>query len=672
MQQGSQYRLEKSRLYHFPHNSALLEEFIFLLKVLDPKKTNQKVYTFKEICKHLLIEEVTSGKFPTFHPKPNKIFTKTTPPDLDTLILDMRKMHPRMGKDMALELAHNRKLAYKKFLKDPEENYDKFVDTQYKPTKTWRQNWVEFVRDYADLAAYCGLLPAYFKNPLGDSEEDGYVVSGTCVEYLEGKLTIEEILMGMKYANSSINLFRFSQFNIEVRPFYSALRLLVELEKVGVKMIDKKLLGAAIGCLRSENEIEEAAQVVTKEYGAQMPKFSNKPKTPGAFVREGERFSLSLVAFLESSNLVFVSEGRNAKFVRISGKGKKLLERTPRKSAFYNHLIDGAKLTPLLAYFLNIFSKSVSSGRDSLEISSLSDIQKVVERHQFDDAIGEISRLTPSPIKSISQSQIMLNGLECQYLVNPNIDFPSYAEADFVSRGIASIALKAPVPIVTRPSKLFLDNIRDRALASDGSDYETAIADAIEALKIGKVRRLGHWHAGQRYTDIVWEVPIFDSLTNTEQVLLVMIDAKAGGAIRAFDERAAKDDIITTLKEKYRNLLPKVAGVWLWIVDSLTLPTSKTTHGGARPGAKTFEEKMYEMLQVTSFAGKLTVVAALNVDSFLQYYSYLFSALSQVTPPLTEINMHNFWIWGPAFRPLNGYVFIYDDVNEMNRRLMAS
>ena len=126
------------------------------------------------------------------------------------------------------------------------------------------------------------------------------------------------------------------------------------------------------------------------------------------------------------------------------------------------------------------------------------------------------------------------------------------------------------------------------------------------------------------------------------------------------------------MKEKYGRLLPKVAGVWLWIVDSISLPSARSTHGGARPGAKTFEEKMNEMLQLMSFTGRLTVVTALNVDSFLQYYSYLFSALSQVKPPLTEVNMQNFWIWGPAFRPLNGYVFIYDDVREMNRRLMST
>ena len=163
MPRGAEYRLEKSRLYHFPHNSALYEEFEFMLKSLDPEKTSKKVYTFGEISKILLVEQVKEGTFEQFHPKPYDIFTKKPPPDFDTLV-------DKMGGKNAKKLSEDRRSAFKRFLEDPNCNYEGFVDVQYKPTKTWRQNWVEFVRDYADLAAYCGLLPAFFKNPLGNSD----------------------------------------------------------------------------------------------------------------------------------------------------------------------------------------------------------------------------------------------------------------------------------------------------------------------------------------------------------------------------------------------------------------------------------------------------------------------------------------------------------------------
>jgi len=154
--------------------------------------------------------------------------------------------------------------------------------------------------------------------------------------------------------------------------------------------------------------------------------------------------------------------------------------------------------------------------------------------------------------------------------------------------------------------------------------------------------------------------------------LLVIVEAKAGDAIRQFDERVAIDDIINTLKERYSRVLPKIAGLWIWVIDGMSLPGAVGTHGGARPGAKTFLEKMQEMLQLMAYTGRLVVVTALNVDSFIEYYSYLYGAISQAELPLTEVNMQNFWIWGGAFRPINGYVFVYDDYREMRKKLIVS
>ena len=666
MSRGSEYRLEKSRLYHFPHNSAIYEEFDFMLRVLDPKKTKQEVYTFKEICKVLLVEQVRAGKFKAFHPKPYDIFTKLSPPDLETLIA-------KMGRSRAKRLAEERKQAYKNFLRNPERNYEDFVETQYKPTKTWRQNWVEFVRDYADLAAYCGLLPAFYKNPLGDSEEDGYVISDRCTLYLRGKMSPEEIMMGMKYANSSINLMRYPQFNIRVRPFYSALRLLVELEKLGVKLIDKKLLGAAVGCLRSEEEIQEVADLISKTYGKEVATFNNQPRTPKDFVREGERFSLCLVAFLNAWKLVRITQGRT-KLVRITEKGKQWIDKTPSNALFYNFLINHVKPTPLLGYLLNMFAQNAGKGITRISYSSIVDLLKtVVEKSELDETLTLIrDELTPSPIHTIEQTTILLNPLTYQYSITSSTDFASDAEAAFIEKGVTSIIIKAPPIVVTRPPEDMLDQIKVAAVGPAGFAFEDVLGDALDALKIGKVVRLGHVHAGQRYTDLVWEVPIIDSITRSERQLLVIVEAKAGDAIRQFDERVAIDDIINTLKERYSRVLPKIAGLWIWVIDGMSLPGAVGTHGGARPGAKTFLEKMQEMLQLMAYTGRLVVVTALNVDSFIEYYSYLYGAISQAELPLTEVNMQNFWIWGGAFRPINGYVFVYDDYREIRKKLIVS
>lgn len=667
MPKGSEYRLEKSRLYHFPHNSALYEEFDFMLHALDPKKTGQRVYTFGEMCKISLVEQIKSNKFKLFHRKPYAIFTRKPPPDFDTLL-------GRLSRNKAKKIAENRRMAFKRFLGNPSKNYDDFVEVQYKPTKTWRQNWVEFVRDYADLAAYCGLLPAFYKNPLGDSEEDGYVISDMCIKYLDGKADPTHVMMGMKYANSSINLMRYPQFNIRVRPFYSALKLLTELEKQGVKMIDKKLLGAAVGCLRTEEEIPEAATLLCREYKRDVvASFSYRSRTPSDFLREGERFSLSLVAFLNHWELVRIIEGR-ANFVRITDKGKELIHKTPPNALFYNFLVDHVKPTPLLGFLLNAFCENVGKGITELDYDPLiSQLSSVVEEEDVSNALEIVrSELNPSPIQFIRGSRIKLNNITFQYSVTPSADFASSTEAAFIEHGVASVIVALPKMIAKYPPESMMKEIRSTALASEGSKYEDILAEVIEKLNVGKVKRLGHIHAGQRYTDIVWELPILESITGQEKILLIIMEAKSGNAIRQFDERIAISDIINTLKDRYNRTLPKVAGLWVWVIDGSSLPSSSATHGGARPGSKTFQEKMNEILQLMAYTGRLVVVTAFNVESFIQYYSYLYGTMMEVNPPLTEVNMPNFWIWGKAFRPLNGYVFICDDANEMRRKLMMT
>ena len=52
------------------------------------------------------------------------------------------------------ELIKRRKEEYNNFIQNPDDKINDFFNCQYKPTKTWRQNWVEFVRDYVDFAAY--------------------------------------------------------------------------------------------------------------------------------------------------------------------------------------------------------------------------------------------------------------------------------------------------------------------------------------------------------------------------------------------------------------------------------------------------------------------------------------------------------------------------------------
>ena len=636
-----------------------------MLRALDPEKTGQSAYTFREICRIMLVDQVKSDKFKDFHPKPYDIFTKPSPPDLDTL-------YEKAGRYRARKIAVERKEAWRRFLRNPDRNYEEFVDVRYKPTKTWRQNWVEFVRDYADMAAYCGLLPCYYKNLNAASEEDGYVFSDRGRAYLKGKIGPEFVMMGMKYANSSISLMRWTQFNIQVRPFYAALRLLIELEKRGVKLIDKKLLGAAVGCLRTEDEIGDAAESIRSDFGSPIASFNHRPITPRDFMREGERFSLSLVSFLTRWKLVEV-KGERISLVRITDYGREIADRTPQHAFFYNSLLGPIKPTPLVGHLLHLFTLAAMGGKNQVDLARLIDqMKEAVDTKEIDEALTLIkNRLDPSPIRSIADGTIQLNSIAHQYAITPATDFSSSGEAAFVERGIGAIKVKAPPVIQASPPKAVVTRLRSVAHGSDGSEYEDVLAEALKELKVGKVIPLGHRVAGQRYTDIVWEVPIIESEGGTQKDILVVIEAKAGGAIRAFDERATKDDIKNTLRDRYSKSLHNVEGIMIWVVDSSKLPAVSGTHGGAREGSKTFQEKMFELHMLTSYANKVVVVVAMSVDSFIEYYSYLFGTLPQQKLPLTEVTYQNFWIWGKAFRPISGYVFIYDDPMELHRRLLG-
>lgn len=663
---GTRYVLDPKRLYHFPHNSAIYEEFEFMLRALDPNKTGQSVYTFQEICSILLCEEVKRNRFSLFHKKPYSIFTRKDPPDFKTLV-------EKLGKRKAKRLAEARRVAYRQFVKNPYSNYSDFVHVQYKPTKTWKQNWVEFVRDYADMGAYCGLLPAFFKNPFSSSDEDGYVVSNECRRFLAGSIKPEAILMGMKYANSSINLAMYPQFNIRVRPFYCALRILRDQEDHGIRAIQKKLLGAVVGCLRSEKEIDEAVKLLVKDFTQDsIASFGNGPSQDPEFEREGERFSLSLVSFLEKFKLVDVKSMGRSSFVFPTTRGRNLASNTTRNALFYNHLVDHVKSTPLLGHLLSRFHDCSNRGQSAINIERLArQLQPGVTRSVLEDALQMMcTYLDPCPILNITKTSLRLSGPEDQYSVTPACDFGSSDEAEFISSGSIAVgaAITPGISIVKVPVDT-VNKLRRAALASVGQDYEDALTSALRDLKFGSVVPLGHVHAGKRYTDIVWEVPVVDRLTTSQRTLLVVIEAKSGNAVKQFDERIAMDDIVQTLKQKYSSVLPQISGIWIWVLDGKALPVAHSGHGGHRPGAKSFEEKMNEMLQLSTQANRLVVVSAMNVESFIEYYTYLYRISRNVTPPLSEVKAPNFWIWGPAFRPLNGYVFIYNDAYEMRRKL---
>jgi len=651
-------------MFHFPHNSARREEFDFMLQILNPEKTGQRVYTITEICEKMLIEQVKEEVFENFHSKPYAIFTKLSPPDMPTL-------QKKMGKKKAKTLAKKRIQAYKKFVSNPEKQIHAFLSTQYKPTKTWKQNWIEFVRDYADLAAYCGLLPAFFKNPYRDSPEDGYVVSDNMIGYLERELSFEEVLMNMKYANSSINLERYYQFNIDVRPFYSALKILKILKSRGVELVEYSLLAAVVSCLRNENEIESAVNLILKKYTDKpIAKFGDKPLKQ-AFYREAVRFSLSLLSFLKSASLITFHHTGHRRYVKITQKGETLLKKTTGRAVFYTHNLEGIVVAPLIGYLLNLFSVSVRKNKKILDFNLLhKNLRGIVRKKELEDTILGLSNLKFSPIEKFEKPKIELASIENQYSVVSVVDFASSHEAKFVDEGIGAIPEYVKKVEIMAPPPKMLNSLLVTAMSSKGDEYEDTLAEALKSLKFGTVTQYGHKKQAQRYLDVVWQIPIIDSITNSERKLLVLIEAKSGEAIKQLDERILVDNTKQTIRV-YRRKLHQICGIWVWILDGRDLPATTPIHGGARPGTKTFLEKLNELVLLTMYINRPIIVTAMNIDCFTEYFSYLYSILKEATKPLNEINTPQFWVWGSLFRPVSGWVFVYEDKEELKRRLAS-
>lgn len=658
------FSLQKERMFHFPHNSALRDEFDFMLRILNPEKTGKRVYTITEICEKMMIEEVKAKVFDDFHSKgPYPIFTKFPPPDMPTL-------QEKLGKKDAKILAKKRIKAYERFVSNPEKQIHAFLSTQYKPTKTWKQNWIEFVRDYADLAAYCGLLPAFFKNPYRDSPEDGYVVSDSMIRYLKGDFSFEEMLMGMKYANSSINLERYYQFNIEVRPFYSALKILRILKNKGVELIEYSLLAAVVACLRNEHEIESAVELILKEFRCKsIARFGNKP-LEHTFHREAVRFSLSLLSFLESGNLIASHHTGYRRYIGITQKGETILEKTPGRAIFYSHKLEDVAITPISGYLLNLFSISAKKGKRILDFKLLHEnLKRIITEKKLEDIITGLSKLKFAPIKKFEKPKIELDSIENQYSVVSVVDFASSHEAKFVDEGTKAIPEYVKKIEIIAPPKRMLNSLFETAVSAKGDEYEDSLAEALKSLRFGTVTQYGHKKPAQRYLDLVWQVPVIDSITNSERTLLVIIEAKSGEAIKQLDERVLIDDAKRTI-HVYRRKLHNVCGIWIWVLDGRNLPATTPIHGGARQGTKTFLEKLNELVLLTLYVNRPIIVTAMNIDCFTEYFSYLYSILKEYIKPLNEINTPQFWVWGSLFRPISSWVFIYEDKEELKRMLL--
>lgn len=677
------FQITKDRMYHMPHNTALLDEFKFLLQVIDTSKGH---YTFKELADIFLLEQIKQDKFKIFHGNmPYRIFTDETPPDKEDLIKKFAKVRSNKTKPSGMPewlfdlivkkgaeeatniLIERRKQTYNEFIKDPENKIDNFLNCQYKPTKTWKQNWVEFVRDYVDFAAYCGLIPCYYKLP-GErtSEEDGYVVSQDLIEYKKGNLQLKDIIMHFKYSNSSINTRRYTQFNIKVRPFYLALKLLIKLQEEDISKLERRLLFGAVSSFKSEIELEDAIKYLKSFIGKNGNILSDQ-NSSSIVSKEAGRVATGMAPFLEGLNLIEKSNEGQLIYYKITEECRSLLTNYPPNCLFFGEYSNGIFYSPLLARLLSIFLSCAIDNKKEIEIEELKKQVKLINETILSQILSDLLKLKPCPINKIEKGIIHINEFSHQYLVSPFVDFASLKEAEYVVKGAIPAKIKK-LKEITLPPEHLLKEIESRALADDGSKYEEILESALKNLP-GFIKRFGQAFGFTRLSDIVWLVDI--PIDGEYKKVLTIFEAKAGKSIKSFKETKEIEDIKNTILE-FKDYFSELYGVWILIVDSNQIP-SIDNHGGYRGSGKyqlSFKDKLLKIHHtiLTSF-GKPVLVTAFDVYSFIEYYKYLYSYLHDTQGNVIREQVEQFFMRGDLFFDDYRYIKVINDANEIKSHL---
>jgi len=164
---------------------------------------------------------------------------------------------------------------------------------------------------------------------------------------------------------------------------------------------------------------------------------------------------------------------------------------------------------------------------------------------------------------------------------------------------------------------------------------------------------------GQRLSDIT----LVTKIQNEDRIqnIVIIIECKAGNAIRAYDERKERADVINTLTKIKQNE-HQIDGVWYWVVNGNSLP-SVDSHGGYRRNeySKSFVEKLNDIqFSVSEMMRVPAIVTGFSFDSIKNYLCYLHSKTGEIDI-INQIDVPHFWKWSRKFFNLQ-YVTVHKDL----------
>lgn len=615
-----------SEKYHLPHNSIRIDEFNHMLSCID---TEKEYYTYEDLRLLFLQKQIKEKKLEIFHPKYDENLKKHRKKSI-RIIYESCKENPNI------------------------KNINELYDVAYTDRKNFRQVWNETVRDYTEFFAFLGLLPTYYKGKAGG--EKYHYVSQRLKEYLNKKISLEEILLEFKFRNSSKNFDNLSMYQIEVRPFCLALKVAYYYFNKGYEKINPDILSAIV--IYSKNEDISSMTQIFKNPTLKIDTYKNNFNTQEFpnIKRELTRATLLLRPYLLFMGYV---EKQGKYYV----KGNKQLSRNTftEKSVYVNSLIGNSliTLTPSVGKVMYNIYKLAKTNNYNVGYSDVFDDNIDVNDRKY---ILSVLKNNNCVVK-FDDKKIVLNTFFEQFSINPYTDFSTIDEANYVE-GINNMELSAgQLEVKTKDTKIEdeIESIRSTALndnkvAKTGAKYEELIYNFIKKnYRLFDVQWYGGNTTGQRLSDIVIRTKVNDN--NKIRNIVIVIECKAGRAIKAFDERKEIDDISNTLqKEK------DVDGVWYWILDGNSLP-SVDEHGGYRENAlsKSFGAKLLAIqFAINQTIGKPTLITAFSFDAIKIYLTYLHERVNCITiDNINKVNVPHFWSWSKKFMNMQ-FIHVYD------------
>lgn len=501
-----------------------------------------------------------------------------------------KEFHPQVYKN----IVNNNELAL--IYSNIEKGNAKYIDIKnikYSDKKNFNQIWNETVRDYVEFFAFTGLLPSYYKGYSLENEKRHYV-GELLKRYINKEITYSEILYKMKYKNASKDKNKIEEYDVRNRPFVLALKLLNAFKLKGYSEIDSKTIMFYIKNTKNEDTInfDELYPINKNDFNDNDFRELGRAST---FMKQHMQYAFNL-EIKDSRETIFILDNFDINNYNFKNR-----------AIFMDDIYGVIEITPYL-------------------LKSLNDINNINDYDFKDDLV-----------------KYNLIDNDNKLLVDFNID-TDLANRTLVKQYLDAESMKF-TPSKNIKSKEYYIKGKEISENSDGTKYENFIYEQLKCKFGNCVYQLGAAFIGQRLSDLAFDINVYNE--DVINRLRIVVEAKAGNAIKAFDERKEKNNLLNTLT--LNNLDRNYDGVWYIVVNGNSIPNS-SKHGGYRNSTTqlSFLDKLLQIQFKTNMESqKPTLVTAFSYDKFMDF-------LNDINLPdnyeyISKVNAPDFWVWSKKF-----------------------